>query len=95
MAEPLVPQVDIRFDFLSFRKHSGSHIVRFEDEHPQFSTPLRDYLAFFFFDEAPEMSKSNLHALVDNFSDRHQVLGDCQYMQDISHYSFLVLVPLV
>ena len=35
------------------------------------------------------MSKSNLHALVKMFFDRHQVLGDRRHMQDISHNSSL------
>ena len=33
-----------------------------------------------------------LHALVDDLSYRHPILGDCQYMQDILHTSSLTNV---
>ena len=52
VANPLVPQVDVRFDLLPFRKHSGADIISVEDEHPYVSTPLRNYPALFL-DEAP------------------------------------------
>ena len=54
MAYPLMPQVDIRLDFLSFREHCGAYIIGVEDGHPPISMPLRNNLAFFL-DEAPEM----------------------------------------
>ena len=46
MANPLMSQVDIQFDFLSFG------VVCVEDEHSPLSSPLCDFP--FFLDEAPE-----------------------------------------
>ena len=77
MAYPLVPQVDVRLGFLSFREHCGATVSGVEDEHPPVSTPLRNDLAFFL-DEAPKMSEPNLHPLVDDLSNRHQILRDCR-----------------
>jgi hypothetical protein len=75
VAYPLVPQVDIRLGFLSLREQSGVGAIAgtVEDEHPPISAPLRNNTAFFF-DEGSEMRKPNLHPLVDNLSDRDQVL---------------------
>ena len=70
MAELLVPQVDIRFDPLSFCVQRGSGLIGVEDKHPPFTAPLRDYFAFLFY-EAAEMRESNLHSLVDDLTDRH------------------------
>mgnify|MGYP006889380166 CR=1 FL=1 len=55
---------------------------------PPFMAPLRNDFSFFL-NEASEVSKPNLHALVDNLTNRHQVLGDFWHMQDISHHPFL------
>ena len=68
VAEPLVPQVDIGLDLLSFRKHCGAHIIGFEDKHPPFTAPLCDDFAFFF-DELAEMCESNLHPMVDDLTE--------------------------
>ena len=48
VADPLMPQVDIQFDFLSFGEHCSAYAISFEDEHPPFSSPLCDDLSFFF-----------------------------------------------
>ena len=47
--------------------------------------PVHNNLPFFF-NEATEMRESNLHPLVDNLSDRHQVFRD---MQQVDEFSFL------
>ena len=72
VAYPLVPQVDIRLDFLSFHKHFGANVIGVEDEHPLVSAPLRDHTTFFL-DEAPEVCEPNLHPLVNDLPDRDQV----------------------
>ena len=76
VAYPLVPQVDIRLDLLSFGEQRGADIIGVEDEHPPVSAPLRNDLTLFL-NEAPEVHKSHLHPLVDDLTDRHQVLRDC------------------
>jgi hypothetical protein len=55
VAYPLVPQVDIRFGFLSLREQSsvGAIVGTVEDEHPPVSAPSRNNPAFFF-DEGSE-----------------------------------------
>ena len=63
----------IRLDFFSFREHGGAYVIGVEDEHPPIFAPLRNNLALFL-NEAPEMREPNLHPLVDNLSDRHQIL---------------------
>ena len=77
VAYSLVPQVDVRLDFLSFCEHYGATIIRLKDEHPPVSVPLRNNTTFFL-NEAPEVCKPDLHPLVHHLSDRHQVLRDCQ-----------------
>ena len=79
MAYPLMPLVNIRLDFLSFREHCGANVIADDDEHPPIFAPLRNNLAFFL-DEAPEMREPDLHPLVDDLSDRHQVHRDCRNM---------------
>ena len=76
VAYPLMPQVDIRLNFLSFREHGGAYIIGVEDENPPISASLHNNLALFL-DEAPEMRKSNLHHLVNDLSDQHQILRNC------------------
>ena len=73
MAEPLVPKVDIRLDLLPFHKHCCSDFISVEDERPPFSAPLRKDFALFF-DVATEMRESNLHPLVNDLSNLHQIL---------------------
>ena len=68
VAYPLMPQVDIRLNYLSFRKHCGTTVTGVEDKHSPVSTPLRNDFAFFL-DEAPEMREPDLHPLVDDLSD--------------------------
>ena len=68
MAYPLMPQVDIRLDFLSFHEQGGAYIIRVEDELPPIFVPLHNNLGLFL-DEAPKMRESNLHPLVDDLSD--------------------------
>ena len=79
VAYPLMPQVDIRLNFLSFHEQGGAYVIGVEDEHPPISAPLRNNLALFL-DEAPKMRESNLNPLVDDLSDRHQILCDCRDM---------------
>ena len=88
VADPLMPQVDIRFNFLSFGEHCSADVVRVEDEHPPFSSILCDDLSFFF-NEAAKVGEPNLHSLFDNLSDRHQILGDCWNVQDVHKTPFL------
>ena len=47
LAYPLMPQVDIRLDLLSFREHGGAYVIGVEDEHPPIFVPVRKCLAFF------------------------------------------------
>ena len=70
VADPLVPHVDVRFDLLSFIKHSVADVIRLEDKHPPFSAPLHNDFAFFFY-EAAVVSEPNLHALIDDLFDRY------------------------
>ena len=72
-----MPSVNVRLDSLSFGEQCSACAIWVEDEHPPFPAPLRDDLAFLF-DEAPEMGEPDLHPLVDDLSDRHQVLRDCR-----------------
>jgi hypothetical protein len=71
VAYPLVPQVDIRLGFLSFREQSGVGAIvnTVEDEHLPISAPSRKNPAFLF-DEGSGVRKPNLHPLVDDLSDR-------------------------
>ena len=64
-------------DLLSFDKKIGADVVGAEDEHPPIPAPLHNDPAFFL-DEAPEVCKPHLHPLVDDLSNRHQVLCDCR-----------------
>ena len=59
----------------SFGKQGCADVIGVEDEYPPISAPLRDNLALLL-DEAPEVRKPHLHSLVDDLSDRHQVLRD-------------------
>ena len=79
VAYPLMPQVDIRLDFLSFREHGGAYVISVEDEHPPIFAPLCNNLAFFL-NEAPEMRQPDLHPLVDDLTGRHQILRNHQDM---------------
>jgi hypothetical protein len=90
VAYPLVPQVDIRLGFLSHREQSGVGAIvgAVEDEHPPVSASSRDNPAFFF-DEGSEVRKPNLHPLVDDFSDRDQVLRNRRNMQHVHEFPFL------
>ena len=63
VAYSLMPQVDIRLVFLSFREQGGAHVIGVQDEHPPISAPLHNNLVLFL-DEAPEMRESNLHPLL-------------------------------
>ena len=65
VAYPLMPQVDIQLDFLSFRDQGGTYVIGVEDEHPPISVPLRNNLTFFL-DEAPEMREPDLHPFGDD-----------------------------
>ena len=68
VAYPLVPQVDVGYDFLSLCEHCGAPVSGVEDEHPPVSAPLRNHAAFFL-DEAPEVCEPNLHPLVNDLPD--------------------------
>ena len=84
----MLDSLDVSFDLLSFRKHSDIDIVCVKDKHPPFSTPTYDY-AVFVYDEAVVVSEPDLHGLVDNLSNRHQVLSDCRHLQDIPYVTSL------
>jgi hypothetical protein len=90
VAYSLVPQVDIRLGFLSLREQSGVGAIvgAVEDEHPPVSAPLRNNPAFFF-DEGSKVRKPNLHPLVDDLSDRDQVLRNRRNVQHIHEFPFL------
>ena len=51
--------------------------------------PLYDDLTFLL-DEASMVSKLNLHSLIHDLDDQHQVLRYRRYMQDIAHDFLLV-----
>ena len=74
--------------FLSFREHCGATLSGVEDEHPPVSAPLRNYTAFFL-NEAPEVCKLDLYPLIDDLSDRDQVLHDCRNVQHVHEFPFL------
>jgi hypothetical protein len=75
VAYPLVPQVDIQLGFLTLRKQSGvgSIVSTVEDKHPSVSASSRNNPAFLL-DESSKVRKPDLHPLVDNLSDRDEVL---------------------
>jgi hypothetical protein len=77
VAYPLVPQADIRLGFLSIREQSGVGAIvgMVEDEHPPVSTSSRNNPAFLP-NEGSEVRKPDLHSLVDDLSDRDQVLSN-------------------
>ena len=79
VAYPLMPQVDIQLDFWSFREQGGANVIGVEDEHPPVFTPLRNNLALFL-NEAPKVRESHLPSLIDDLSDRHQIVCYCQDM---------------
>ena len=87
----LVPQVDVRFDVLSFCKHQGTNTICFEDKHPPMSvSPVSShYQSTLVLDEVVVVIKSDLHALINNMSIGNQVLCNCQDMQHISHQPLL------
>ena len=72
---------------MSSGKHCGADVICVEDEYPPFPPPLRDDLAFF--DEASEVCELDLHPLVDDLSNRHQVLRDCLDVHDVYQSPFL------
>ena len=67
---------------MSFGEQSGADVICIEDEHPPFSASLHDDLAFFF-DEAPEVVEPDLHPLIDDLADRHQVFCDHRDVQHV------------
>ena len=50
--------------------------------------PLHNDLAIFL-DKAPKVGESDLHPLVDDLNDRHQVLCYCQDVQLVHEFSLL------
>ena len=62
--------------------------MRVEDEHPALSSSARDDSAFFF-DKAPFLVESNLHALLNHLADRDQILCDGGNMQYIFNVCLL------
>jgi hypothetical protein len=70
VADPLVPQVDIRLYFLSLREQGGvgSIVSTVEDKHPPVSASSRNNPAFLL-DESSKVRKPDLHSLVDDLSD--------------------------
>ena len=88
VANPLMPQVDVRLELVHFREHSGANIIGFEDEHSSIPVPFCNDSTFVL-DEASMMSEPNLHTLIYDLTDRHQVLDHCWYMQNVPHDSLL------
>jgi hypothetical protein len=87
---PLVPQVDIRLGFLSVREQNGvgSIVSTVEDKHPSVSASSRNNPAFLL-DEGSKVRKPDLHPLVDDLSDRDQVLRNRRNVQHIHELPFL------
>jgi hypothetical protein len=90
VADPLVPQVDIRLGFLSLREQGGvgSIVSTVEDKHPPVFASSRNNPAFLL-DEGSEVCKSDLHSLVDDLSDRDQVLRNRRNVQHVHKFPFL------
>ena len=72
MANSLVPQVQVGFDFEALCKHGRFYLGRCEDKHATFTTAV-SYDLIASFDEAPIIVESYLHSLFDNLTDRDQV----------------------
>ena len=62
--------------------------MQIENKHLALSSSTRDDSAFFF-DEAPFLVESNLHALLNHLADRDQILCDGGNMQDICNVCLL------
>ena len=56
VANPLMPQVDVRLELVHFREHSGANIIGFKDEHSSILASLRDDPTFLL-NEASMMSE--------------------------------------
>ena len=76
VANSLVPQFYVGFDFLAFCIHG------LEDEHMAFSTTVC-YDVISFFDEASVIVEAYLHTLFYNLADRDQILRDSRHMQSL------------
>ena len=75
MADSLVPYVQVGLGFEALCEHGRFDLGRCEDKHTAFSATV-SYDSVVFFDEAPLIVESYLHALLDYLPDRDQVLGD-------------------
>ena len=84
MASRLMPQVDVRIELFPFWKHSSADVIHLEDKHRPIFVPSGNDSAFVL-NEAVMVIKSDLHALVNYLSNRHQILGDHWHIQDIPH----------
>ena len=68
VANSLVPQFQVSFDFLAFSVHGRFYLTRFEDEHTALSAAV-SYDSISFFDEAPIVVEAYLHSLFYNLAD--------------------------
>ena len=67
---------------------NSAYIIGFKDEHSSIPVPFCNDSTFVL-DEASMMSEPNLHTLIYDLTDRHQVLDHCWYMQNVPHDSLL------
>ena len=72
---------------MSFCEQCGADVICVEDEHPPLSTPLCNDLAFFL-DEAPKVGEPDLHSLVDDLTNRHQVFRYCRDFSAFMSFPF-------
>ena len=75
---------------MALGKHCRFHLVRFEDEHPTFSSTTSDNSAFIFY-EAPSIVEANMHALFYNLADRDRILRYSRNMQDVIDVGLVAL----
>ena len=78
MANPFVPQLDIRIDLESLCIHRCVHLNRIEDKHATFSSCMSDKLALIL-NEPALMVESYLHSLLDNLPTENKfvIVGTC------------------
>ena len=93
MADSLVPQLDVCLSFETFGVHGRFYLIRIEDEHAAFSSPL-SYESVIFLDETTFIVEADLHALLHDFADQDQILRNCGHVQDILDASFLAFFLL-
>ena len=91
MANPFVPQLNIRLSLESRCIHCCVHLSRIKNKHATFSSCMSDELALIL-DEKTILVESYLHSLLDNFTNRYQILCDFRDMQYILHVALVVVI---